>query len=717
MPIPRRLRVSAWCLSAAIVAWCATQTGGGLAAQGQAGAAGQQGQAARPSQAPAGQPQDPQQPPPIFRAAVNFVRVDVIVSDKQGAPVTDLTKDDFAIVEDGQPQAIELFKLINTDGRPGPGAEPARPIRSRFDEESEAARDDVRLFVIFLDDYHVRLGNSMRVREPLVRFIQTQLGPLDMVGVMYPLMSVNDITFTRDHDSVVAAIRKFEGRKYDYRPRNQVEEKYAYYPAQTIETLRNQITVSALEGLCVRLGSLREGRKSVILVSEGFTALLPPQMRDPVAAMPGLGNPTSRNPLAGDSPGEDRARFLSEVDLQRLLRDVYDAANRHNTAFYALDPRGLAAGEFDVNENVNSRVDGQTLRQSIDTLRTIADESDGRAIVNQNDLDKGLRQIIRDSSAYYLLGYNTSSKADGKFHRIDIRVKRPGLQLRSRKGYWAATPAEVAAATAPPKPRPPAEVEKALGAMEGRPRDALTVVWTQMAPGESGHTRVTFVWEPVPAPIGVTRQEPVAIQLFAGNASGETYFKGRVPEADETAAGTPAPAGGAPATTPALAKPARVVFDARPGKAQLKMTVENAKGQMIDTQSMELTVPDLTAPAVRLTVPAVFRARTPREFQALGRDPDPIPAAGRTFRRTERLLIRFTAAGPGPAAPEVTVRLLNRTGAKMLDLTAKPPAEGADYHQVDLPLAGFAAGDYLIEVTAQSGDAKVSELVALRITG
>jgi hypothetical protein len=93
-----------------------------------------------------------------------------------------------------------------------------------------------------------------------------------------------------------------------------------------------------------------------------------------------------------------------------------------------------------------------------------------------------------------------------------------------------------------------------------------------------------------------------------------------------------------------------------------------------------------------------------------------VPTAGRTFRRTERLLIRFKAAGPSAAAPDVTVRLLNRTGTKMLDLTAKPPADGADYYQLDLPLSGFAAGDYLIEVTAQSGDAKVSELVALRIT-
>ena len=70
----------------------------------------------------------------------------------------------------------------------------------------------------------------------------------------------------------------------------------------------------------------------------------------------------------------------------------------------------------------------------------LADETDGRAIVNRNDLAKGMQQIVRDSSAYYLLGYNsTQAPQDGKFHEIKVRVKRPGVQVRARKGYWALT--------------------------------------------------------------------------------------------------------------------------------------------------------------------------------------------------------------------------------------------------------------------------------------
>src|SRR2546429_9446584 len=99
----------------------------------------------------------------------------------------------------------------------------------------------------------------------------------------------------------------------------------------------------------------------------------------------------------------------------------------------------------------------------MDTLRTLALQTDGRAIVNRNDLATGMAQIVRDTSAYYLLGYNsTQAPSDGKFHEIKVRVKRPGLQLRSRKGYWALSPEAAAKALAPPKPGVPKTVEAAL---------------------------------------------------------------------------------------------------------------------------------------------------------------------------------------------------------------------------------------------------------------
>src|SRR5438309_11343296 len=131
------------------------------------GAAGQQTQQQpqQPQQQPAPPPdQTPQ--PPIFRTGINYVRVDVIVTEnKSGNSVADLKPGDFDVLEDGKPQTIDTFKLIKLDGGLVEATkEPVRQIRTDYDEESEAARDDVRLFAIFLDDYHVRRGTSLSVR-------------------------------------------------------------------------------------------------------------------------------------------------------------------------------------------------------------------------------------------------------------------------------------------------------------------------------------------------------------------------------------------------------------------------------------------------------------------------------------------------------------------------------------------------------------------------
>src|SRR3954467_12661553 len=177
-----------------------------------AGGRAQQDQQPAPD-APAGQPP--------FRAGINFVSVDAIISDKSGANVADLKQSDFEVNEDGKPQTVESFKFIKLDAGTMPGpAGPPRAIRTDEDEESEAARDDVRLFAIFLDDYHVRKIQSVSVRDPLSRFVERQLGPSDMIGLMYPLQSVLNVRMTRNHGAIIQGIQKFTGRKYDYTPMN-----------------------------------------------------------------------------------------------------------------------------------------------------------------------------------------------------------------------------------------------------------------------------------------------------------------------------------------------------------------------------------------------------------------------------------------------------------------------------------------------------------------
>jgi VWFA-related protein len=683
------------------------------------------GQEAGAQQPPAGPPPERAQQPPI-RTGINFVRVDVIVTDNKGEPVLDLKAEDFTVTEDGKPQKVEQFTVVKIDAQAQTAARPNSAIRSDFDEEREAARPDVRLFVLLLDDYHVRRGNDMAVRKPLVDFIQNQLDPADMVALMYPLTPVADIRFSRDRNAVIGAIERFEGRKFNYQPRNMFEEQYAYYPAQTVERIRNQVTMGALKAAAIRLGGLREGRKSIIFVSEGFTSSLPAQLNDPIAAMPGVGNPVSRrptNPNANTELANQRAEFMNSTDLLNDMREVFDTANRQNTSIYPVDPRGLAANEYGINEGVGQTVDRNHLNASLDTLRTLASNTDGRAIINRNDLGTGMRQIVRDSSGYYLLGYtSTQAPTDGKFHEIRVRVNRRGVDIRARKGYWAFTAEEAARASAPPKPGAPPAVAAALNSIAEPERGRPARFWIGTSRGENGRTRVTFSWQSIPPPPGTQVQagnQPARILLTATTADGGGLFKGRVPE--EGSAATDG--GSAPAPTGAAAAPntaagpngagGSVAFEAPPGQTQLRITVESARGQVLDSVTRELTLPDFTRVQVAFASARVFTGRTVRELTAIRANPGAVPTPDREFSRTDRLLVRTEAYTPGGAAPAVTGRLLNRTGQKMADLPVQATATGGV--DLELPLASLPVGDYLIELNAKTESGTAQELVAFKV--
>jgi VWFA-related protein len=689
-----------------------------------------------------GQPTANGQQPPAdqtqltFRSGINFVTVDAYVSDSKGQPVTDLKQSDFEIIEDNKPQKIEQFRFIKVDGNPKPGEPPPQQIKNRDDEEREAARDDTRVFVIFLDDYHTRLGSSLAVRQPLSEWVQNTLRPLDMVGIMYPLTPVTDIDFTRDHNKVINAIQHFEGRKYKYEPRNLFEEQYQRAPTEIVEQIRNQVVMTALRGLSVRLGSIRDGRKSIIYVSEGLQAMLPPQLRNADASMPNIANPNAFNPLAGENdPREQTAQAFSTADLYSQLRDVFIAATRNNTAIYTLDPRGLATNEFDIDENVGPQQDRNMLQASTDTLRSIAEETDGRAIVGRNDLAKGLAQALQDSTAYYLLGY-TSSQApvDGKFHQIKVQLsaaaKKRGLQVRARRGYWAATTedvkkAEKATAAGPTVPDAAKPVMQALASIAVPVQAGKYVrTWLGTQRGENGKTKVTLVWEPLPK-TGVSnlRNDPAPgrVSLIAATEKGDLVYRGRSPDAGQLASANPQ-ATGASASLPAsagastTAAPQALTFDAPPGKLELRMTVEGAGGGVLDQEIRNITVPDLTAARPLLSTPRVYAVRTPREFQAIVSNAAAVPPANREFSRTMRLLIRFDSYGPGNEVPAPTAALLNSNGQKFTDIAVQPAAAGGT-HQIDMSLATIPAGEYVIEITTKgaSGDT-AKELIAFRVT-
>jgi len=656
------------------------------------------GGAQLPDATAAGAPEIPQGP--TFRGGVNVVRVDAIVNDKKtGKPVLDLKPEDFEITEAGKKQTINTFKLISLDGGLMSTDGPPRPIRTEDDEEIEAQKDDVRLFGIFLDDYHVTRDNSRAARDQLARFVRTQFGPSDMIAIMRPLDPLAAVRAGRNQEAIARALEQFEGRKYDYTPKMRAEEYVYYASAEQVERIRNEVSLQAIRAFILKIGGLKDGRKGLILVSEGYSNILPPQMRDPIAGSPGYQNPNSNNPLAADRPFT--SQMFESMDMNIQLQDVWDLANRYNTAIYTVDPRGLAASEFGIERNVGARTDSTYLNSTLDTLRVLAENSDGRAIVNRNDFVVGMKQVVIDSSAYYLLGYNsTASTPDGKFHEIKVTVKRPGVELRGRKGYWALKADAAARLASPAAPAAPNPLDAALAAtVVPRGRSARTWVGTER--GAAGKTRVRLVWEPVRGRPGDVASDrvPARITVTATAPDGSMLFRGRAPESSTGAA----PAGGT------------LAFDAPPGKLQLRLVMEgDGPGDIIDSEQREIVVPDFTAPVTAFGTPQVFRARTVPEMQRVKADPQATPVVTREFSRTDRLLIVAGTYAPGQVAPKVTARLLNRANQRVADIDVTRRDDGAALAEV--ALASLAPGEYGVELAATGDAGEARQLVAFRIT-
>jgi VWFA-related protein len=634
---------------------------------------------------------DAPQAPPTFRSGIDSVVVDVAVTDKQGRPVADLTADDFEIRESGKPQAIQTFKFIKTDdGADDPAAD--REILSTSDQEREAAREENRLFVVFLDDYHVRRGNAMVVRQQVANFLRT-LTRHDLVALATPLTTVASLTFSRNHDAVAANVMGFVGRKYEYAPMNALEARYQDLPPEQIEQMRNNLTMAAISNLCEFLGTLRDGRKSLLWITEGMSGSMPVGVQTTGSFVPNVGTARTDSQTFFDNAG-----LLLDVQTK-----ISRAAQRNNVAIYTLDPRGLSNFEFDLGDAVSPQDDRRVLQETTDLLRVIADQTDGRAIVNRNDPAGGMRQMVRDASAYYLLGYTSSlAPRDGKFHEIDVRVKRKDVEVRARKGYWAYSAEEVAAATAPPKPGLPAEVEGALDDLAtatASGRNNAVSLWLGAERGPAEKANVTLVWEtPASAP-----SDPIDavdhVTAVADAVTGEEIFNGPVARATQTGR-----IGG------------MVTFAAPPGSVRVRVTAQNARGNRLDSFDASLDVPDFTTAGPVLTTPFVYRGRTARDLQQVRASSSPVPAVMPVFSRTERLLIRFGAYGPAGRTPTVTMRLLNRSGNPIAALPA-PTKTSGDEMESELGLGSFPPGDYIVEIAAEIGGETAKRLLAIRVTG
>jgi VWFA-related protein len=323
---------------------------------------------------------DPQAPAgqdpavPTFRSAAEAIQVSAIVTDADGAVVSGLTKDDFELLEDGKPQTITTFSAIDIPVGTAPRTRGETDVR---DNEGPTGR----VYLIVLDDMSPEY--ALRTRHFLRQFIETHFGPNDVAAVVLttrgPRESGQD--FTSSRDLLLSALDRFSGG--------------------SIEGDREKNFMGSLRDLVEVVAKFPVGRKAVLLMSSN----IPGDAYMVVDRGPG--------PLGG---------LFDQVHPD--FRRAVSLATRSNVAFYPIDPAGLTDTFGALEERMN--------------LTALADVTGGFSLANSNNYEAAFERLVRENSTYYVLGFNSSYEArDGRRVPLQIRVKRPGLQVNAIDGYLA----------------------------------------------------------------------------------------------------------------------------------------------------------------------------------------------------------------------------------------------------------------------------------------
>jgi VWFA-related protein len=391
---------------------------------------------------------------PTFKVSVNVVDVDVTVKDAQGNFVTGLSAQDFEVLEDGNPQKIQTFSYIELPAQQRAsfvfgGQAVAADVRSNRDVESG------RVYIIVLDDLNVAPLRTAIVRRHARAFIEQHFGPRDLAAVVVTSGRKDAAQeFTNDPALLLRAVDNFFGQRLQSAEMQRLDDYYLNQllaPANDTVQTDNPITrnqsfdpsnlergqravgvLNTIESLAEYLEGVRGRRKALLWFSEGI-----------------------------DYPMAEVFGSQSGNEILTATRNAIDAAARANVNVYALDPRGLIGMTTDLIDSMKSGAPDYAgtdpskmvgtpysgtqallseMRLTQDSLRTLAEGTGGFTAVDTNSFADAYARIIDANSRYYLLGYTPPAHPrNGRFHRIEVKVKRPGLTTTARRGYPASS--------------------------------------------------------------------------------------------------------------------------------------------------------------------------------------------------------------------------------------------------------------------------------------
>jgi len=385
---------------------------------------------------------------PTFTSKIDLVTLDVTVRDKAGQFVPDLKMSDFIVLEDGVEQSVSESRLIY-GGRELAvevlSAPTAAPEGMILPPSRPAADVSGRIFIIFVDDLHLQAGDSPRVRNLLTQITNTLVHDGDLFSVVSTGPSSIEVQMTYDRGRLTESIKKVMGSGMS-------PEDILLAPSSSSggpQELRHRVHVafSTAYDLLKQLEKVNNRRKAFIYLSSGydfnpFTESRWKQEqekysipdRDANGNVPlETGNPSrERDPM---NPFESGSAVFAMADLVAQEAELIRAANRANTTFYTIDPRGLIAGP-DINQTLTTTEWRNYVQTSVDSLRTLGELTGGFCVCNSNDFKKGLERIDAETSDYYILQYYSSNPDPlRKVRKIEVKTRRPDLQLKTRSEW------------------------------------------------------------------------------------------------------------------------------------------------------------------------------------------------------------------------------------------------------------------------------------------
>jgi VWFA-related protein len=427
----------------------------------------------------------------VVRITTNLVQIDAVVTDKNGQQVTDLKASDFEVLQDGRTQKVMNLSYVSTQPNGSGGLITRAPLSSSSPGVPIPAvtlrPDQVRrTLALVVDDLGLSFASTAFVRKTLTRFINEQMQPGDLVAIIRTSAGAGALQqFTSDKRQLAAAIDRIRwyplgrGNISAFAPlqpdaiaetANAISTgggsssaqaaananrmgATAQLEADDLNELREQtFTVGTLGALryVVRGLSQLPGRKSVLLLSDGFQLFT--KLNRDAPSIP------KSEPSGVGIVDTDTASIITNIRVLESLRRLTDEANRSSVVINTMDTRGLQTLTLTASDNTTglgpTRVRQETTdreRQFFDTqagLAYIARLSGGLAIKSENDLNKGIQQVLDDLSGYYLVAYrpdeSTFDPKTGRpaFHKITIRLSRPGLRVRSRSGFYGVADGE-----------------------------------------------------------------------------------------------------------------------------------------------------------------------------------------------------------------------------------------------------------------------------------